>query len=110
MLGDAHPYTLAGMSLLGVLLTDQGELRHAETVEARVVEGLNSALGPSHPDTLRCRANLLITRKQLGIPGAAEELDEAINELANILGPSHPQIGVLRREGRLMRTLDPQPF
>lgn len=110
VLGPAHSYTLAAMSVLGVLLTDQGELRQAEKVEAEVVAGLNSALGPNHPDTLRCRANLLITRKQLGISGAGEELDETLNELATILGPRHPHIGALHREGRLMHTLDPQPF
>ncbi len=110
VLGDTHPYTLAATSVLGVLLTDQGELRQAETVETQTVEGLISALGASHPDTLRCLANLLLTRKQLGISGAAEELDGTINDLEDILGPGHPHVGVLRREGRLMHTLDPQPF
>ena len=110
VLGDRHPYTLAARSVLAVLLADQGELSEAEEAETQVAEVLTATLGPAHPDTLRSRANLLLTRKQLGVAGAEDELNETLIELAGALGPYHPQIEMLRSQGRLIHTLDPQPF
>jgi tetratricopeptide (TPR) repeat protein len=110
VLGENHPYTLAAMSVQGVLLADHGELREAERVELAGVERAVVTLGRDHPDTLRSRANLLLTRKHLGNAEAAAERDSTIAQLSSLLGADHPHIGMLRREDRLMHTLDPQPF
>jgi tetratricopeptide (TPR) repeat protein len=110
VLGKEHPYTLAAGMSQAVLLADQDELDAAEHIEAEAAESLARALGPDHPDVLRCRANLLLTREQLGAPGAVPELDRVIGQLAAMIGADHPHLRALREERRLMRTLDPQPF
>jgi cellulose biosynthesis protein BcsQ len=110
VLGEDHPYALAALVVRGVLLADQGELEQAEQVESAVVDRLTVSCGAGHPDTMRSRANLLLTRKQLGTKGAAAELDKVIDELSVLLGPNHPDVRTLRREGRLLHVLHPQPF
>jgi tetratricopeptide (TPR) repeat protein/cellulose biosynthesis protein BcsQ len=110
VLGEAHPYTLAAMSAMGVLLAEQGELEQAEQIEALVAERLLATLGRGHPDTMRSQANRLLTREQLRVTGAGAERKGTLDELAAALGPGHPDIATLRREGRLMHALDPQPF
>ena len=40
-------------------------------------------LGPQHPDTLRCRANLLLTRHALGVEGAAAKRQAVIEDLGD---------------------------
>jgi MinD-like ATPase involved in chromosome partitioning or flagellar assembly/tetratricopeptide (TPR) repeat protein len=109
-LGESHPYTLAAMAVLGVLLADQGDLDQAEKIESQAFDRLTTTLGPDHPDTLRVRANLLLTRQQRGNAGAGQERARVINELTTALGADHPHIEMLRRERRLLHTLDPQPF
>ncbi len=110
VLGDAHPYALAARMVLGVLLADQGDLDEAERVEASVADDMARTLGPGHPDTLRARANLLLTRQQSGYRGAGAEREAVINQLAALIGADHPNVETLRKERRLMRALDPQPF
>lgn len=109
-LGDDHPYTLAAQAVLGVLLADQDEPDRAEQVESQAVHRMAAVLGKEHPDTLRTRANLLLTAQQRATGGAAAERDRVIDQLVAILGADHPHIGLLRRERRLMHTLEPQPF
>jgi len=109
-LGGEHPYTLAAMMSVGVLLADDDDLEQAETVEQQASERLERALGAGHPDALRCRANLMLTRMEMGAPGAEAARKDAIDQLALLIGEDHPQIATLRQERRLMRTLDPQPF
>jgi Lhr-like helicase len=110
VLGDEHPYTLAAKMVMGVLLADQGDLEEAEKLEAHTAEALARVLTPDHPDTLRCRANLLLTRQQRGDRTAATQRAAAIDQLAVQLGENHPDVNMLREERRLMRSLDPQPF
>ena len=110
VLGKEHPYTLAAGMSQAVLLADQDELDAAEHIETEAAESLARALGPNHPDVLRCRANLLLTREQLGVPGAIPELERVIGQLAAMIGLDHLDVRALGEERRLMRTLDPQPF
>lgn len=110
VLGEDHPFTLAALAVQGVLLADQGELEQAEKVESVVVDRMTVTCGRGHPDTLCSRASLLLTRKQLGAQDAAVERDEVIEELSALLGPDHPHVRTLQREGRLLQALDPQPF
>jgi len=110
VLGADHPYALAGLAVLAVLLADQRKLAEAEAIETEVVDGLTRTLGPHHPDTLRSRANLLLTRVELGTSEARAERNLVITELLPLLGENHPHIELLRQDRRLLHTLDPQPF
>ena len=109
-LGAHHPYTLAAAMVYGVLLADQDDLDMAAEVEARTTQAMALALGPMHPDTLRCRANLLLTRQQRGEHAAASERKVVIAQLETLIGADHPNVSALRGERRLVRALDPQPF
>jgi uncharacterized protein involved in exopolysaccharide biosynthesis len=109
VLGAQHPYTLAAEMVYAVLLASHEELDEAEKLETQVAELLAHTLGDSHPDTLRCRANLLLTRQQLGQQTAAER-EQVITDLAQGLGPDHPTVATLRLERRVLRALDPQPY
>jgi MinD-like ATPase involved in chromosome partitioning or flagellar assembly/tetratricopeptide (TPR) repeat protein len=109
VLGDDHPYTLAAQMSHGTLLADQGDLGRAEQLYGRTVEALARLLGPSHPDTLRCRADLLLTQEQIG--GHKDARSSAtIDQLAALIGEGHPTIRTLRSGRKLMRALDPLPF
>lgn len=109
VLSPEHPYTLAAAMVDSVLRTDQGQFEWAAEAEARTAAVLARTLGPTHPDTLRCRANLLLTRRNLGTDTTAE-LAAVIEELELMLGADHPTIATLRENRRLLRALDPQPF
>ncbi len=109
VLGVQHPYTLAAAMVQAVLFADAKDLGRAEKVEERVAAIMSQTLGDAHPDTLRCRANLLLTRKQLGQDTTAER-DLVIAQLADTLGSSHPTIATLHEQRRVLRALDPQPY
>ncbi len=108
-LGSRHPYTLAAAMVLGSLLADQGNLEAAERMEAKTLQALAITLGQNHPDTLRCHANMLLTRQQRGEDHTGQR-EMVIDQLANLIGLDHPNVGTLRGGRRLMRALDPQPF
>ena len=110
MLGEEHPYTLAAMTVWGVLLADLGQLAEAEELETRTVDLLARVLGAAHPDTLCGRANLLLTRQELGDASAAAQREAIIGQLARLIGENHPSVVTLRKERRLARSLDPMPF
>lgn len=109
VLGAEHPYTLAAEMVDGVLLADEGDFGQAAELQARTLNALARALGTIHPDTLRARANLLLTRRDLG-QDTAEDLSRAIAQLELLLGAEHPTVLTLRKNRRLVRALDPQPF
>ena len=109
VLGAEHPYTLAAEMVDGVLLADRREFEKALEVETRTFGALARVLGTTHPDTLRARANLLLTRRDLG-DDTSEELRRAIGQLELQLGADHPTVHTLRNHRRLLRALDPQPF
>ena len=109
VLGPEHPYTLAAEMVHGVLLADQKDFAKATDVETRTFGMLARTLGTAHPDTLRCRANLLLTRRDLG-EDTSTDLERVIGQLELLLGADHPTVKTLRKKRRLLRALDPQPF
>jgi tetratricopeptide (TPR) repeat protein len=110
-LGARHPYTLAVKAVVAVALAGQGGLARATgELEEQTAADLALVLGPRHPDTLRCQANLLLTRHELGVAGASAEREVIIRELTALLGTGHPDIGTLMAGGRLLRVIDPLPF
>jgi len=109
-LGKTHPYTLAANMVLAVVLARQGTLAEARALETRTAVALESVLGSQHPDTLRCQANMLLTRQEQVPAEDPAERQSVIEKLTAVLGSEHPDIGTLRRGGRLLRVIDPQPF
>jgi hypothetical protein len=53
---------------------------------------------------------MLLTRNEQAVEGAAAERQAIIDQLTELLGPEHPDIGTLISGGRLLRVIDPQPF
>ena len=88
-LGDDHPYTLAARMVLATVLAHQGHLARARDLEEQVVIGRERVLREDHPDTLRCRANLLLTEQELGVEGAAGRRQEVLAALGALIGPEH---------------------
>jgi hypothetical protein len=109
-LGAAHPYALAAKMVLASVLAGQSHLADAGLLEELVAAERERVLGPQHADTLRCRANLLLTRHEQGVEGATTVRQAVIEELTALLGPEHPDIGTIISGGRLLCAIDPQPF
>jgi histidinol-phosphate/aromatic aminotransferase/cobyric acid decarboxylase-like protein len=109
VLGVRHPYSLAAAMIDAVLRADEGDLERAPELEARTTSTLTQTLGSRHPDTLRSRANFLLTRRQRG-EDTTEERDRVIALLSSLLGEDHPTIATLCAESRVSRAIDPQPF
>jgi len=89
-LGAYHPDTLKTTWLLGRVLAWQGRgsasLKYFE--EAR--DGLLSAYGPNHPDTLECQVDLAVALSvHPGCPQGRVLLSEATEKLKLILGEGH---------------------
>jgi hypothetical protein len=63
-----------------------------------------------HPDTLRCRANLLLTEQELGVEGAAGKRQEVLAALGALIGPEHPDVTTALSRGRLLCVIDPPPY
>ena len=109
-LGSDHPYTLAANLVQGSVLACTGDLEDAAAVEDMVVAARIRVLGSQHPDTLRARANLLLTLRQRGINGPAAERQQVIAELAELLGDGHPDVAEASVNHRLFGVINPQPF
>jgi MinD-like ATPase involved in chromosome partitioning or flagellar assembly len=109
-LRDDHPYTLAAQMVVAAVLANLGRTADAEQVEARIAAEFDRVLGPQHPDTLRCLANMLLTLHERGMDGALAERQQIIEMLVTLVGPDHPDVGALTGGTRLLRVIDPQPF
>jgi len=108
----SHPYALAAKMVLASVLASQGRdhLAEAEQLEETVTRQRAEVLGASHPDTLRCQANLLLTRHAQGDDEAPLERQQVISELTGLIGPDHPDVTTVVRGGRLLCVIDPLPF
>jgi hypothetical protein len=112
-LGAEHPYTLAARMVLASVLASQNSmesLHAAVELEAKVAADRERILGSQHPDTLRSRANLLLTRHSLGMSDATAERQAVLDGLATLIGPEHPDVTAAMRGSRLLCAIDPQPF
>ena len=109
-LGAAHPYTLAAKMVLASVYASRGSLTKARDLEETVVAERNRVLGPQHPDTLRCRINLLLTLHAQGDVGASNERQAVIEELARAVGADHPDLTMALKGSRLLCAIDPLPF
>jgi tetratricopeptide (TPR) repeat protein len=109
-LGSDHPYTLSANLVRGSVLASLGDPAGAAVVEEQVLAARTKVLGLQHPDTLRCRANLLLTLRQRGINASADERQRVIAELTELLGAGHPDVAEARVNHRLFCVINPQPF
>jgi hypothetical protein len=108
-LGATHPYALAAKMVLASAQAFQGDRAKAEELEVLVTAERERILGPQHPDTLRCRANLLLSRERE--PGEMlKPRLEIADKLAELLGQDHPDVMTIHSGERLLCTIDPQPF
>jgi hypothetical protein len=87
-----------------------GRLDEAAALEEQISPAFELVLGAQHPDTLRCRANTLLTLHEQGVQGASADRQRVIEKLATLLASEHPDIGALIGGGRLLRVIDLQPF
>jgi hypothetical protein len=110
VLGLEHPYTLAAAMVRATLIADRGNLRLSAELDEGTAASLAAVLGPRHPDTLRCRGNMLLTRQLLGEQKAGAEREALLAQLSAVIGAGHPTVDVLRAGRRPVRVLDPQPF
>ena len=104
-LGAKHPHTLAAAMTLATchVRTDPAK---AEQLDRQSLEGLATRLGPEHPDTLRCQANLGL---DLAARGQSDRVThEAARKLAGRLGENHPVVRKLRAGKRAERLLEPR--
>lgn len=104
-LGSAHPHTLAAAMTLATCHSDTDPAK-AEQLDRQALQGLTKHLGPDHPDTLRCRANLGLDQAALGQSGRIAH--EATHRLAALLGEQHPVVLHLREGRRAERLLEPR--
>jgi hypothetical protein len=109
-LGQEHPYALVAQLVRASALADQDRMEEAIQLEELAADGLTSALGRAHPDTLRCHANLLLSRQRQGNTAAADRRELVIQQLGEQIGEQHPDIKLAAGGGRLLRAIDPQPF
>jgi hypothetical protein len=112
-LGPEHPYTLAArMVLASVVASQNGEagLAAALDLEEEVTADRERILGSQHPDTLRSRANLLLTRHGLGVSSAGTERQAVLADLGTLIGVEHPDVRSAMAGTRLLCAIDPQPF
>jgi FxsC-like protein len=105
-----HPYTLSAKMVLASVHAFQGDFAKAEELETLVTADRERILGPRHPDTLRCRANLLLSQQKREVREASQGREAIAGELTEMLGPDHPDVIAIRSGGRLLCAIDPQPF
>ena len=82
-----------------------------EALERETISRLEQVLGPDHPDTLICRANLVVTMRGAGRDKEAKDAKAKIlSDFSQVLGTGHPDAVQLREGQRINRDLEPQPF
>jgi hypothetical protein len=92
-------------------LADARNLTEAESLQRSTTAVLTGVLGPDHPDTLICQANLAITLRDAGRSAEAEQLAAVVLvRLEQVLGKGHPDISQLQDWQRINRDLEPQLY
>ena len=110
VLSPIHTYTLSAKLVWASVLAHLGKLADAAELEEAVLAERLRWLGPDHPDTLRCQANLLLTRRQQGANSQAIERQQVISRLGSVLGDDHPDVTAAGASLRLFSVVNPQPF
>jgi tetratricopeptide (TPR) repeat protein len=89
--GDEHPYTLASVNNLALMLQEQGDLAEAQKIQEEVLGIQRRILGAEHPDTLTTIINLAGTLKAQGdLDGAREKQERVLEIQRRTRGDEHP--------------------
>ncbi|PCD20337.1 hypothetical protein AU210_016204 [Fusarium oxysporum f. sp. radicis-cucumerinum] len=92
LLGKDHEATLASISLLALVYSDQGRWADAEKLQVQVLETRKMKLGEDHPNTLTSMNNLALTYRNQGRWADAENLQVQVLETRKTkLGEDHPK-------------------
>jgi cellulose biosynthesis protein BcsQ/tetratricopeptide (TPR) repeat protein len=110
VLSPTHTYTLSAKLVRASVLAHLGKLADAADLEEAVLAERLRWLGADHPDTLRCQANLLLTRRKQGANGQDIERQQVISNLGLVLGADHPDVTAAAASRRLFCVINPQPF
>jgi hypothetical protein len=110
MLVVEQPEDSAARMVLATVLARQDRLAEARDLEEEIVRGRERVLRDDHPDTLRCRANLLLTEQELKVAGAAGKRQQVLAALGALIGSEHPDVTTALRGGRLLAMIDPPPY
>ncbi|KAH8807305.1 hypothetical protein F5884DRAFT_340186 [Xylogone sp. PMI_703] len=90
-LGPDHQETLTSYNNLGQVLRSAGNLKLAESMAQRAVEGFQRTMGPDHPFTLTAMGNLALVLKSQSKFKEAERLyRHVLTAQEASLGPDHP--------------------
>jgi eukaryotic-like serine/threonine-protein kinase len=88
--GAESPDALASMSLMSVLLLNEGKLAEAEKLQRETLEARRRVLGPEDLDTARSMSRLALVLSWQGRNREAETLQrEALRVERRALGPEH---------------------
>lgn len=90
-LGEFATTTLDDLSLLALVLRDEGDYKVAEKISRRALNGREKVLGVEHPSTLTSVNNLSSVLASQGKYKAAEEIHRrALDGWEKALGVAHP--------------------
>ena len=91
VLGPDDPQTLTSLSLMAVLLTEQGKYPEAEKLQREAFAARTRVLGPEHPDTIASMARLasLLTLQGQNAEGVKMKRD-AFALSRKVSGPEDP--------------------
>ena len=90
-LGKEHPFTLASMNGLAVLLGSQGKYKESEGMQRQTLELREKVLGREHPDMLVSMNDLAEVLRGQGNYEEAEWMHQQTLELREkVLGQEHP--------------------
>ncbi len=107
-----HPFVLVSRMNVAVCAaelepgpTPLGDLR-------LLLERLRQRIGPDHPDTLRCAANvaLLLRHRPFGDEPTDVDGVQVLTRLRARLGVAHPAVAAFEERRYLYRVLDPHPY
>ena len=91
VLGNDHPYTIASVNNMGLLLQDQGKFAEAEPLLREALEASRRALGNDHPDTIISVNNMaMLLNTQGKLAETMPLLLEALIKSKRVLGNDHP--------------------
>jgi tetratricopeptide (TPR) repeat protein len=107
VLGPEHPFTLASMGNLALVLGRQGKYEEAEAMNRQTLARREKVLGPEHPDTLTSMSNLAGVLDSQGQYEEAEAMNrQTLARREKVLGPEH--LETLTSMGNLAGVLDSQ--
>ena len=90
--GEVAITTLISLSLLALVLQDQGNYKAAEEMNRRALDGKEKVLGVEHPETLTSVGNLALVLRDQRKYKAAEEMNRrALDGKEKVLGVEHPE-------------------